>query len=80
MCKICNKEQSLKYVHTWKRHFLTHSSEESRPHKCNLCSKTFVQSGNLKKHIQSVHKNELSMVTHPGEMVIKREEPMLTYS
>ena len=60
LCKVCNKEQSLKYTHTWKRHFLTHSSEDARPHRCTSCGKTFVQSGNLKKHFQSVHKHEVT--------------------
>jgi Zinc finger, C2H2 type. len=54
-CKVCSKEQSLKQQGSWKRHFLTHSSE--KPLKCPHCDKGFVQSGNLKKHVQTVHKH-----------------------
>lgn len=43
-CKVCNKEQSLKYPATWKRHFLTHADKEDLPHKCTFCEKRFVTS------------------------------------
>jgi len=52
-CKVCNKEQSLKYPNTWKRHFLTHADKEDLPHKCTFCDKRFVTSTNLKNHIKT---------------------------
>lgn len=52
VCKICNKEQSLKYANTWKRHYLTHAAKEDLPHKCTLCEKAFVTSTNLKNHMK----------------------------
>lgn len=54
-CKVCGKEQSLKYQFTWKRHFLTHSSPDEKPFNCSHCDKSFVQSGNLKKHVERMH-------------------------
>ena len=53
VCKVCNKEQSLKYPNTWKRHFLTHAAKEDLPHKCTFCEKAFVTSTNLKNHMKT---------------------------
>ncbi|XP_066915830.1 uncharacterized protein [Clytia hemisphaerica] len=55
-CKVCNKEQSLKYQHTWKRHFLTHSNREDLPNKCPTCGKGFITAHDMKKHIENRHK------------------------
>ena len=51
LCKICNKEQSLKFPATWKRHYLTHGTDDDKPHCCSVCGKRFVQAGNLNKHM-----------------------------
>ncbi|XP_066915834.1 zinc finger protein sens-like isoform X19 [Clytia hemisphaerica] len=60
-CKVCSKEQSLKYQHTWKRHFLTHASDSEKPHKCQHCSRSFVQSTQLKSHMKSAHKHSVKV-------------------
>ena len=65
-CKICSKEQSLKYQHTWKRHFLTHSSKEDLPNKCPICGQGFIQSHDMKRHMQRKHNT-------PKEEKIKSE-------
>jgi hypothetical protein len=54
-CKICSKEQSLKYQHTWKRHYLTHSAKEDLPNKCSVCGKGFVTSHDMRKHFEKKH-------------------------
>ena len=51
LCKICSKEQSLKYQASWKRHYLTHVDD--KPYKCNYCQKSFVQSTQYKSHIKT---------------------------
>lgn len=56
VCKVCNKEQSLKFQGLWKRHYLVHADE--KPLKCDYCTKTFVQACNLKKHLQTHNKME----------------------
>ena len=52
VCKICNKEQSLKFSHNWKTHYLSHVSNEEKPHKCQFCPKAFVTAPQLKKHMK----------------------------
>lgn len=54
-CKVCGKEQSLKYQHTWKRHFLTHASDEEKPFSCTLCPKSFIRSSQLRNHEARQH-------------------------
>ena len=68
-CKVCNKEQSLKYQHTWKRHFLTHAKSDERPHKCPHCPKTFVQSTHLKGHMKNIHKDLVKKEDPPNSFV-----------
>lgn len=58
VCKICNKEQSLKFSHTWKRHYLSHASNEEKPHKCPYCPKAFVRLAQKKQHLKT-HQNSL---------------------
>lgn len=50
VCKICNKEQSMKFSGNWKQHYLTHSSNEEKPHKCSVCGKAFVRHDKMVKH------------------------------
>ena len=52
-CKVCNKEQSMKFQNHWKRHFLTHSSDEDKPHKCAVCGKAMVTAQQLQNHMKS---------------------------
>lgn len=54
----------MKFAHNWKTHFLSHASNEEKPHKCNLCAKGFVTAPQLKKHMKQHEKQ-----------VIKKEEP-----
>jgi len=67
-CKICSKEQSLKFQSTWKRHYLSHGSAEDKPHKCTHCGKAYVQSCSLKYHIKAHHS-----LQGPREVDIKNE-------
>ena len=60
VCKICNKEQVSKSSSNWKKHFLTHS--DVKPHKCQFCDKTFVQTNNLKAHMKKHLKEEPAQV------------------
>ena len=80
-CKVCDKKQSLKHQSSWKRHFLTHSSVEDRPFKCEHCNRGFVQSGNLKLHIQKVHGHK-SVMKAENENVfsqnfVEKQDPWL---
>ena len=54
-CKICNKEMSLKFSSNWKKHYLTHSSNDEKPHKCNICNKGFITLTSLTKHQVARH-------------------------
>ena len=79
---MCDKKQSLKHQSSWKRHFLTHSSVEDRPFKCEHCNRGFVQSGNLKLHIQKVHGHKSVMKAENENVfsqnfVEKQEDPWL---
>lgn len=55
VCKVCNKEQSLRNSGNWKQHFLTHVSGQEKPHKCQQCPKSFIRADQLKKHISKHH-------------------------
>ncbi|XP_066915831.1 zinc finger protein sens-like isoform X17 [Clytia hemisphaerica] len=72
ICKVCSKEQSLKYQHTWKRHFLTHASDTEKPHKCHICPKSFIRVAQLRTHLAKAH----SIGT---ELLGKKEEPMMQF-
>ena len=53
MCRICNKEQNIKYRGNWKAHFNTHS--DIKPFNCDLCGKSFAQKIHLQRHNKSNH-------------------------
>lgn len=65
VCKICNKEQSLKFSHNWKKHYLSHVSDEEKPHKCPHCPKAFVTAPQVKKHIKAHHENVMKQEFFP---------------
>ena len=68
-CKVCNKEQSMKFQNTWKRHFLTHSSDEDKPHKCEICGKATVTAQQMKSHMNTHSKKMKTDVKfHPYEI------------
>ena len=72
-CKVCNKEQSMKFQHTWKRHFLTHSSDEDKPHKCEVCGKAMVTASELKSHLKS-HAKKATKSTKKSDGVPSMED------
>lgn len=80
VCKICNKEQSLRFAGNWRQHYMTHS--EKKPHTCPHCSKSFIRADRLRQHIQKSHgidndqhKNNLMVQTQP--MALVKEEQMM---
>ena len=54
-CKICNKEMSMKFSSNWKKHYLTHSSDSEKPHKCHHCTKAFITLTSLRSHLAKKH-------------------------
>ena len=72
MCKICSKEQSMKFAHNWKTHYLTHSSNEDKPHKCTVCGKGFITLTSLTKHQSAKHAQN-------QETFMKKEESLYKY-
>ncbi|XP_057301120.1 fez family zinc finger protein erm-like isoform X3 [Hydractinia symbiolongicarpus] len=58
VCKICNKEQSLKFSGNWRQHYLTHASSEGKPHKCQHCSKSYIRADQLRKHVSKYHEQQ----------------------
>jgi len=54
-CKICNKEMSLKFSSNWKKHHLTHASNEEKPHQCQLCNKGLITYTAYAKHMRVKH-------------------------
>lgn len=56
VCKVCNAEQPLKRPADWKRHFLTHVSDDEKPHKCIICGKAFIRREHLVKHAKTHEK------------------------
>ncbi|XP_057301121.1 uncharacterized protein LOC130635704 isoform X4 [Hydractinia symbiolongicarpus] len=67
VCKICNKEAS-KFARNWKPHYLTHVSNEEKPHKCAYCNMGFVSLNSLRNHTQKKHGGTID--------VFKSEDPL----
>lgn len=61
---------SLKFSSNWKKHYLTHSSDDEKPHKCQWCGKAFITATSLRNHTQKKHKDK-EMDSNPT--VVKTE-------
>ena len=72
-CTVCNKEQSLKYQSTWKRHFLTHASDDNKPFQCTVCNKAFVQSTQLTSHMKRHMQKNQESISNTDSLYIKPE-------
>jgi len=78
VCKICNKEQSMKFVSYWRQHFMTHS--DTKPHKCPHCPKTFTRPVLMRKHVQSKHPDMVSAASQQQQqmgMFAPKQEHMM---
>ena len=51
---------SLKFSSNWKKHYLTHASNEDKPHKCDVCGKAFITPVALRKHA-ATHQKKMKM-------------------
>lgn len=74
VCKICNKEQSLKIAGSWKQHYFTHTDQ--KPHTCPHCSKGFLRPVLLRNHIKSKHPEMAAPPApsnHEQQMYFKQE-------
>ncbi|XP_066915827.1 zinc finger protein 236-like isoform X13 [Clytia hemisphaerica] len=54
VCKVCDKKSS-KFQHDWKTHYLSHVSDDQKPHQCKICNRGFIKPGLLTKHMEKVH-------------------------
>lgn len=72
VCKICSKEMSLKFSSNWKKHYLTHSSDAEKPHKCTICSKAFISKPSLRNHTLKHHNTSCESISH--SMVVRHED------
>ena len=60
---------SLKFSSNWKKHYLTHSSDDDKPYKCEICKKGFITLTALTKHQAAKHST-----VKDQEMIFKSEE------
>lgn len=60
VCKICNKEQSLKFAFTWKRHYLTHTASGEKPFKCLICGNAYKTKDGLRNHKKKHDQSEVT--------------------
>jgi len=49
---------SLKFSSNWKKHYLTHSSDADKPHKCQSCGKAHITATALRNHMIKKHGTE----------------------
>ena len=75
VCKICNKEMSLKFSSNWKKHYLTHASNDEKPHKCDVCAKAFITLTSLRKHIQQKHPEHGTSAGDVSQQQLLKSEP-----
>lgn len=64
---------SLKFSSNWKKHYLTHSSDAEKPHKCTLCSKAFINKPSLRNHMATKH-HDSNPPGVPASMAMKYEQ------
>lgn len=72
VCKICNKEQSLKLARNWKRHYLSHATNEEKPHQCPYCPKAFITLTQKNKHLRTHEKAAMQQ----NQQNVKQEQDM----
>lgn len=69
---------SLKFSSNWKKHYLTHSSKEDKPHKCQLCDKAFITLTSYRNHMAKKHDREESMPTMVNSEMRNMSAPSFT--
>ena len=55
VCKVCNKEQSLKFPSNWRTHYFTHAGDEEKPYQCEICKKGFITLTSYNAHMKKQH-------------------------
>ena len=78
VCKMCDKEAS-KYQRDWKTHYLSHVSDDQKPHQCKICNRGFIKPGQLSKHMEKVHSVSGAAPTKKEEFSIPKMEPFSGY-
>ncbi|XP_066915826.1 zinc finger protein 236-like isoform X12 [Clytia hemisphaerica] len=74
VCKVCNKEAS-KYQRDWKTHYLSHVSDDQKPHQCKICNRGFIKPGLLSKHMEKMHGGAVESFSKKEEFSIPKTEP-----
>merc|ERR1712179_69214 len=74
VCKVCNKEAS-KASSKWKRHYLSHVSEEDRPFKCEVCNQGFIQKIHLQKHMKKHESKDNDQMNYQQQQQVGSYNP-----
>ena len=69
----------MKFSHNWKTHYLSHVSDEEKPHKCHICPKAFITAPQLKKHLKQHEKNQLKQHVQRVKQNVKDEKEQINY-